>query len=102
MGNYFLPDSICGSNPDLSHLAGLSIAKRLVPLWNGANPLHCEILQCVEKLAEIVTRDFEIMSGKCDSYDFAVLCTHKRCSDQLAVRKEMLSPSEVWTRRQAE
>jgi hypothetical protein len=43
----------------------------------------------VEKLSEIASGDFDIVSGECDSDDFAVLCAHQRCSDELTVRKQM-------------
>jgi hypothetical protein len=89
LGVIFFPIQSAAVIPDLCHLAALGIVKRLIPLWKYSNPLHCEILQYVEKLPEIVTCDFDIMSGKCDSHGFAVLCTHQGCSDELAVRKQM-------------
>ena len=81
--------SIYSNNPDAPHRAGFWLSKQLIPLGGSANPLHSKILQRVEKLAEIASGDFDIAVGECDSDDFAVLCTHQGCSDELAVRKQM-------------
>ena len=44
----------------LDTMPASGLSKQLIPLWNCANPFHGEILQRVEKLAEIASGDFDI------------------------------------------
>jgi hypothetical protein len=61
----------------------------LVSLWCGAHPLHGEVLECEEEIAQIAPDDFDFVARENDPHRFALIGANEGRGDHLTEGKEM-------------
>ena len=87
-GEHF-SSSVCRGDADARHHCSVASRQHLVFLRRGADPLHGEVLEGHEQLAEIAARDLDFVIGKDEAQDFSLVGASEGGGDEMLKRKDV-------------
>ena len=76
-------------NSDASNHAVLARAERLVPLRDGAQPFHREILHGQQERTQVASGDFYVVRGEREPQDFGFVAAVERCGNEMLIGKNL-------------